>query len=103
MKNLDERKVYYLGDLSDEQKYKLEEITYNNSIQKHKYDYLLEFTGGRWKLTKEVQQHKPTNALTLFEQDSNQRIIEIQLRMQELNSEILELDYELRELTYAKK
>lgn len=44
-----------------------------------------------------------TNALTLFEKDTNQRIIEIQLRMQELNNEILELDDELIELTYEKK
>lgn len=112
MKNLYKTEVYYLGDLSDKQESKL--LSYLQEIEPEsdwswifdstKYIYFDE----EW-IESDVVIHPSTdskdviNALTLFQTNKNDRIIEIQLRIQELNNEILELDDELTRLTYEEK
>lgn len=93
---LDTTKVYYLGDLSDEQ------LQYFNKMFGKKIDLertsLISFIDNNWHLTFATTRAK-TNALTLFK---NERIAQIQLRIQELNNELIELDEEMRTLTYGK-
>ena len=115
MKNLDETKVYYLGDLSDEQKEELlvhlrctdSKLAWYYLLPKSRYlIYDNEWHEGSDldELREDLNNEHPlVNALTLFEKDPSQRIIEIQLIMKELNNEILDLDDELRELTYNNK
>ena len=115
MKNLDETKVYYLRDLSDEQKKELLHqlrcleinygwISFEDNVKCLSFNEEWIESNNLHEVRTDLDNiHPISNALTLLEKDNNQRIIEIQLRIQELNSEILELDYELRELTYAKK
>ena len=91
-------KVYYLGNLSDEQRKEL--ITKNVGIH-YKSDSdanFLEYYNYVWNFVpyKENLSHF-INALTLLY--SNQRIAQIQLRIQELNNELIELDEEIRKLT----
>lgn len=98
MKKLDKTKVYDLRDLSNEQYVKLFDIVGERSLLKH---YFLFFNGIEWRYTS-IKMKPDRNALTLFETNKNDRIIEIQLRMQELNNEILELYEELTRLTYEE-
>ena len=109
---LDTTKVYYLGDLSDEQ---LQEIQdYLNEInpkaryltakeQREEFSYNIYLMCGKiendWHFTSYVSENKEfTNALTLFKH-KNERIVQIQLRIQELNNELIDLDEEIRQLT----
>lgn len=109
---LDTTKVYYLGDLSDEQLEKILEHLkyldnfsdvnihmfkrYLNQDNRKSLHYYKEFEGWTWGCNE-----NSTNALTLF--DYNERIAQIQLRIQELNNELIDLDEEMRTLTYGKK
>lgn len=117
MKKLDENKFYYLGDLSDEQK---EDILYQLRLLEPKYnwskflqssDYLAFCNEDKeWfegsdlgELRKDLDNEYPlVNALTLFEQTDNDRIIALQLEEQKLNNRLLEIAEEMKELTYAK-
>jgi len=111
---LDTTKVYYLGDLSDEQlqkiQYYLNEINPKGKYltakkQREEFSHNIYLMCGKiendWYFTSYVSENKEfTNALTLFK---NERIAQIQLRIQELNNELIELDEEMRKLTYDKK
>ena len=95
-------KVYYLGDLSDEQK---EELLNNISLrdvpsynQQIKYSFYDE----KWEYKYWSTSSKPINAITLFNKSKNERIAQIQLRIQELNNELIDLDEEMRKLTYVQ-
>ena len=96
----DPTKVYYLGNLSDEQRKEL--ITKNVGIHYKSISdaNFLEYYNYVWNFVpyKENLSHF-INALTLS--NSNQRIVEIQVHIQELNNELIELDNEMRELTYG--
>ena len=100
---LDTTKVYYLGDLSDEQ---LQEIQdYLNEInpkakyltakkQREEFSHNIYLMCSKiendWYFTSYVSENKEfTNALTLFK---DERIAQIQLRIQELNNELIDLD-----------
>lgn len=118
MKKLDKTKVYYLGDLNDEQLLKFAKWyeTVRTALQVEGIDlfWLKKYSNKRlfsyyfheadneylWGFGND-KVNDFTNAITLF--DKNDRIIEIQLRIQELNNEILELDEELTRLTYEEK
>ena len=109
---LDTTKVYYLGDLSDEQKRELLielrcidkpsawRFFFQNSI------YLM--YNGEWyegfdldDMREDLDNNYPlVNALILFDKTKDERIAQIQLRIQELNNELIELDEEMRKLTY---
>ena len=100
---LDTIKVYYLGDLSDEQKEVLAkniglkiQLCHNDQIKYSFYDEKWEYMF--WSTSSDY-----INALTLFTQTKNERIAQIQLRIQELNNELIELDEEMGKLTYDKK
>ena len=103
MKKLDTTKVYYLGDLSDEQKGKLlehlilvdNEFVYtkfspNTMYLMHKYEWRegYDLDDMRNYLDND---YPLVNALTLFTQTKDERIAQIQLRIQELNNELIEL------------
>ena len=108
---LDTTKVYYLGDLSDEQLQKVLEYLksigdfttfsldlfkiYMNQDERKSLSYYEELDGWSW-----CSNENSVNALTLFK---DERIAQIQLRIQELNNELIELDEEMRKLTYDKK
>ena len=108
---LDTTKVYYLGDLSDEQLEKVLEYLksvgdftkfsldlfkiYMNQDERKSLSYYEELDGWSW-----CSNENSVNALTLFK---DERIAQIQLRIQELNNELIELDEEMRKLTYDKK
>ena len=103
---LDTTKVYYLGDLSDEQ---LEQVyfycEFNNthfSEFKNKANYII-FCDW-WIIGTNMRDVRNTeniiNAKELFNWKNNKRIAQIQLRIQELNNELIELDEEMRKLTY---
>lgn len=115
---LDTTKVYYLGDLSDEQLEELRKYLINNTI--HAMVFLLDIELIKDKIytkdfvlatneyfktwglySKDYYGREVVNALTLF--DKNERIAQIQLRIQELNNELIDLDEEMRTLTYGKK
>ena len=113
---LDTTKVYYLGDLSNEQLEKvLEYLKSVDDFSKFNLDmfkkylkqdnrkslsYYNEFEGWSW-----CNNENAINAITLFTQSKDERIaqIQLQLRIQELNNELIELDEEMRTLTYGKK
>lgn len=107
MKDLDKTKVYYLGDLSDEQKSKILDYLqlveqesdwsyfYNDTI----YIFYSEDEGWIESCsTLGLGNINNSNAITIFEQYDNQRIIEINSRLQELNNEIIILNNELIKL-----
>lgn len=113
---LDTTKVYYLGDLSDEQLNELIKHLRNNTIHAMIFKLDRELIKERIKIKGYVLTTNKdcktwglysedywgmylTNALTLFK---NERIAQIQLRIQELNNELIELDEEMRKLTYEK-
>ena len=100
MIKLDTTKVYYLGDLSDEQ---LEELRKESKINKLNTELISYDDFGKCWLNTFHHYISKTNALTLFETNKNERIAQIQLRIQELNNELIELDEEMRKLTYDKK
>ena len=83
---LDTTKVYYLGDLSDEQLERFNRM-FGKKIDLERTP-LISFIDNNWHLTFYTTRAK-TNALTLFK---NERIAQIQLRIQELNNELIELD-----------
>lgn len=106
---LDTTKVYYLGDLSDEQK---EEILEHLRLVDSEFAWKRFCPGtiylmhsGEWyegfdldKMREELYNDCPlVNALTLFK---DERIAQIQIRIQGLNNELIELDEEMRKLTY---
>ena len=109
---LDTTKVYYLGDLSDEQLQKVLEYLksigdftkfsldlfkiYMNQDERKSLSYYEELDGWSW-----CSNENSVNAISLL--DPNYRISEIQVRIQELNNELIELDEEMRRLTYDKK
>ena len=111
---LDTIKIYYLGDLSDEQLEKvLEYLKSVDDFSKFNLDmfkkylkqdnrkslsYYNEFEGWSW-----CNNENAINAITLLKQTKKKRIAQIQLRIQELNNELIELDEEMRKLTYGKK
>lgn len=114
---LDTTKIYYLGDLSDDELQKLQDylnvinpkakyLTAKKQIEEFSYNIYL-MCGkieNDWYFTSYVSENKDfTNALTLFTQTKNERIAQIQLRIQELNNELIDLDEEMRTLTYGKK
>lgn len=94
---LDKTKVYYVGDLSNEQK---EELRKESKINKLNTELISYDDFGKCWLNSFHHYLPKTNALTLF--DKNERIAQIQLRIQELNNELIELDEEMRKLTYEK-
>ena len=114
---LNTTKAYYLGDLSDEQLEKiLQHLKYLdgfdgfndmdlNSFKKYLNQddrkslcYYKEFEGWSW-----CNNENSINALTLFTPTKNERIAQIQLRIQELNNELIELDEEMRKLSYENR
>ena len=107
---LDTTKVYYLGDLSDKQKEELlTELRCVDNELAWKYfcpNSIYLAYSGEWyegydldEMREDLDNHYPlVNALTLFDKD--ERIAQIQLRIQELNNELIELDEEMRTLTY---
>ena len=112
---LDTTKVYYLGDLSDEQKRELL-IRLRHIDNALAYRHFCPSTiylmySGEWyegfdldDMREDLDNNYPlVNALTLFTQTKDERIAQIQLRIQELNNELIELDEEMRKLTYDKK
>ena len=118
MKKLDTTKAYYLGDLSDEQllefaKYFDENLIHETQFKDGTYEWLYGLKNNCYFVYSEYETWvfediedvycKPINALTLFTQTKDERIAEIQLRIQELNNELIELDEEMRKLTYDKK
>ena len=90
-------KIYYLGGLSDEQYFEALKLFNIRTLFRanHVFYDLDSFkaTNLRKRLYSDI------TALTLL--DSNERIVEIQVRIQELNNELIELDNEMRELTYG--
>lgn len=96
-----------LFDKTDYRDIILDEETYYNldCISKEQYDELQnEYNGNRRFCIVDLQ-HKENkkefkNVIDLF---NNRRIISIQLRIQELNNELIELDEEMRRLSYDKK
>ena len=108
---LDTTKFYYLGDLSNEQLEKVLEYLksvddfsefnldmfkkYLKQDNRKSLCYYKEFDGWSW-----CNNENAINALTLFK---DERIAQIQLRIQELNNELIDLDEEMRKLTYDKK
>lgn len=111
---LDTTKIYYLGDLSDKQLEELLEYLksvddfskfnldmfkkYLKQDNRKSLSYYNEFEGWSW-----CNNENAINALTLFTQTKDERIAQIQLRIQELNNELIKLDEEMRTLTYGKK
>lgn len=87
---LDTTKAYYLGDLSNEQYFEALKLFNIRTLFRtnHVFWDLDSFkaTNLRNRLDSDI------NALTLFTQTKNERIAEIQLRIQELNNELIELD-----------
>lgn len=117
---LDKTKVYYLGDLSDEQLEILGEwyetvkvdsqssgvdiIWFKTYYKTLYFAYTESDNEYIWGFCNELNISKPTvNALTLFTQTKYERIAQIQLRIQELNNELIELDEEMRKLGDDKK
>ena len=113
MKKLDTTKVYYLGDLSDEQllefaKYFDENLIHETQSKDGTYEWLYGLKNDCYFIYNEYETwcfediedvySKPINALTLFDKD--ERIAQIQLRIQELNNELIDLDEEMRKLSY---
>ena len=151
---IDTTKVYYLGDLSDEQLERFNKM-FGKKIDLERTSFI-SFIDNNWHLTFATT-HTKTNALTIFDETdyrdiildeetyynldgtskeqydelqneynrnkrfcivdlqhkenekefknvidlfNNRRIISIQLRIQELNNELIELDEEMRKLTY---
>ena len=107
MKKLDTTKVYYLGDLSDEQllefaKYFDENLIHETQFKDGTYEWLHELKNNCYFVYSEYETWvfediedvycKPINALTLFTKTKDERIAEIQLRIQELNNELIDLD-----------
>ena len=102
-------KIYYLGDLSDKQKEELlTELRCVDNELAWKYfcpNSIYLAYSGEWyeghdlyEMRKDLDNNYPLiNALALLY--SNQRIAQIQLRIQELNNELIELDEEIRKLT----
>ena len=114
---LDTTKVYYLGDLSDEQLQEIQDYLNETNPkakyltakkQREEFSHNIYLMCGKiendWYFTSYVSENKEfTNALTLFTQTKDERIAQIQLRIQELNNELIDLDEEMRKLTYDKK
>ena len=106
---LDTTKIYYLGDLSDKQLEELLEYLksvddfskfnldmfkkYLKQDNRKSLSYYNEFEGWSW-----CNNENAINALTLFTQTKDERIAQIQLRIQELNNELIEVDKKLRDL-----
>lgn len=117
---LDTTKVYYLGDLSNEQLNKLIKHLRNNTthdmvfqLDRRLIKDSIKIKGSVLATNKDCKTwglypkyywgRYLTNALTLFTQTKDERIAQIQLCIQELNNELIELDEEMRKLTYDKK
>ena len=81
---------FCIVDLQHKENEKLDE---NLCLGKFGEDWMVFYT------TKENKKEFK-NVIDLF---NNRRIISIQLRIQELNNELIELDEEMRKLTYGKK
>lgn len=112
---LDTTKVYYLGDLSDKQllefaRYFDENLIHETQTKRGTYEWLYGLKNDCYFIYDEYETWcfediedvhcKPINALTLFTQTKNEHIAQIQVRIQELNNELIELDEEMRKLTY---
>ena len=99
---LDTTKVYYLGDLSDEQfsvikeslPIKFKDVSLSTILSTNG---MLSYSEKTWWHNDRYNKSPVVNALNLFK---NERIAQIQLRIQELNNELIELDEEMRKLTY---